>query len=355
MSSFATCEVAHEAQAEDEARQSGAEERGSRYAQAARLPRRCNGGCCDALSWQPSRPALRPRRAARARACSRLLVCASGCARTAAWAALLAAAVVATVRIARAILFAAARHRRAVVATGAKVCLTRRCGVPCVCQAAVLDAKNSCFALAPSRRVCCWPPDASAWRSQALRCRRTSSRACLHLVRKLKHSARKDTFCVLRRTSAAAPRRRVPLGTNNLVTAHLQLLQSEMLVTYTTTAAQAATAEPHILAAHRAEFLALLAGTVEALERRRVAGTLLEGKCAAAEEAWRAGLWLQMKANIPAADVAALSVLVGYELFIRVATNCLLVLNFALVLASEDSTDAQFLSFAQHVLCMPPS
>lgn len=42
------------------------------------------------------------------------------------------------------------------------------------------------------------------------------------------------------------------------------------------------------LAAHRGERIALLSSIVFALEQRRLAGTLLEGTCSAAEEAWLA-------------------------------------------------------------------
>ena len=79
------------------------------------------------------------------------------------------------------------------------------------------------------------------------------------------------------------------LGVDNIALLHLQLLQCNMLTAYALNAPKA-TADPRILAAHRAESIVLLFGAVEGLERRRAAGTLLDGKCAAVEEAWCVGL-----------------------------------------------------------------
>ena len=77
------------------------------------------------------------------------------------------------------------------------------------------------------------------------------------------------------------------LGADNFATAFLQLQQGTMLMIYVGSSPNA-TADPRVRAARTSEFIALLSGAVEALERRRVADTLLEGKCSAAEEAWRA-------------------------------------------------------------------
>jgi len=74
---------------------------------------------------------------------------------------------------------------------------------------------------------------------------------------------------------------------DNLVAVNLQRCQTGMLLGYLSTVDDA-TVDPQITAAQRADSVALLSAVVDALERRRVAGTLLEGKCTAAEEAWYA-------------------------------------------------------------------
>ena len=79
------------------------------------------------------------------------------------------------------------------------------------------------------------------------------------------------------------------LGADNLVTLRMEMRQGAMFCAFSTNGAPEA--DPHICASHRASFIALLSGAVDALERRRVAGTLLDGKCSAAEEAWRALQW----------------------------------------------------------------
>lgn len=75
--------------------------------------------------------------------------------------------------------------------------------------------------------------------------------------------------------------------------------------------------DPSILAAHRATFVALLSSVVEALERRRVADTLLEGKCTAAEEAWKASRVTsapQQPTSLTRAEaVSMVAPLVGYD------------------------------------------
>ena len=139
-----------------------------------------------------------------------------------------------------------------------------------------------------------------------------------------------------------------PLGADSLVMLHMQLRQSTMLAAHATLAPDA-TADPCILAAHRTESIVLLSGAVEALERRRVADTLLNGQCAAAEVAWYANQ-LQLKTNIPAAETASLAALiVGYEQFMHAAKNAMDVLGHARHFAAECSY-AQFQSFAQHAV-----
>ena len=79
------------------------------------------------------------------------------------------------------------------------------------------------------------------------------------------------------------------LGADNLVLLSMRLLHGHMHLSYSAEAQQSATADPGTVAAHRAEGVTLYSCVMEALERRRAAGTLQEGKCAAAEVEWRAG------------------------------------------------------------------
>ena len=114
------------------------------------------------------------------------------------------------------------------------------------------------------------------------------------------------------------------LGADNPVTIYSLLQRSQML----SVVAFDATVDPQRRAAHRAESIALLSGAVEALERRRVAGTLLEGKCAAEEEAWYAGMWRRDHPHLTAAGAASRGVLVVADAGSR-GLNAHLVLQLA--------------------------
>ena len=103
------------------------------------------------------------------------------------------------------------------------------------------------------------------------------------------------------------------LGEDNLVCVNTQLRQSAVLLGYAEAALQTG-ADRRMLAAYRAEGFALFSSAVAALERRRAAGTLLAGKCTAAEEAWFVcKLQLIDNANKPPAVAASLAALFGYE------------------------------------------
>ena len=138
------------------------------------------------------------------------------------------------------------------------------------------------------------------------------------------------------------------LGADNLVTVSMQLLGGNTRIGFVV-AAPVATTDPRVLAVHRAECIALYSGAVEALERRRVAGTLLEGKCAAAEEAWFAGALQRGNVNLSAANAASWSALVGYAQFLRAASNVLYVLQLVHIF-STDCSNSQFQSFTQFVV-----
>ena len=135
------------------------------------------------------------------------------------------------------------------------------------------------------------------------------------------------------------------LGVDNLVALNMQLHQGNPLCIFVTW--PDAAVAPRVLAAHRAELITLLSGVMAALERRRVAGTLLEGKCTAVEEAWRANELQRDNANMPAVVAASWAALVGYNLFLHAANNASEVLARARLFAAECS-GAHFLSFAQH-------
>ena len=141
------------------------------------------------------------------------------------------------------------------------------------------------------------------------------------------------------------------LGVDNLVALFMQLRHSSMLSIYTTTATTAnGSAEPRVLAAHRAECIALLSDALEALERRRVADTLLDGKCDAVEEAWRATqIQRANSGEWTVAEATSMAALVGYEQFLRAAKIAVDVLVYARLFAAECCV-AQLHSFSQHVV-----
>ena len=138
------------------------------------------------------------------------------------------------------------------------------------------------------------------------------------------------------------------LGADNLVAVRMLLLQGEMVCIYAANAPDAV-ADSRKHAARRAESVAHFSGAVKALERRRVADTLLEGKCSAAEVAWRAGCLQEMNTGMSAARARSLAVLVGYEVMLMAATRVLDVLANEFLFAVECS-DTQFQSFAEHVV-----
>jgi len=145
---------------------------------------------------------------------------------------------------------------------------------------------------------------------------------------------------------AAEAARAFDSGPDNLVALEMQRLQAHELLNYVL-AVDDATADAGVVAAHRAECVALLSAAVAALERRRAAGSLLEGKCTAAEEAWDA---VDLReAGAPAADAASLAKLVGYGFFLGAALAILCLLDNAWYFASECSA-TQFQAFAEHVV-----
>ena len=141
------------------------------------------------------------------------------------------------------------------------------------------------------------------------------------------------------------------LGEDNLMTLCMRLRKANMLLFYASRPLDAADSDSDLCATapHRAEFMALLSGAVEALERRRVAGTLLQGKCTAAEETWSAKELMRNVSSLTAAQAASFAALAGYEEFLYAAKSSLNVLGHASFFEGECS-DAQLQSFVHHVV-----
>ena len=138
------------------------------------------------------------------------------------------------------------------------------------------------------------------------------------------------------------------LGPDNLVVLDMQRCQASMLRNYVATVHNTeAAVDPLAVAAHRADCVALFSAAVAALERRRAAGTLLEGKCTAAEEAWYAA---QMRdKQMSAVGVAAWAPLIGYATCLLNSQSVLCLLDNAWLLKEECSA-SQFEAFAQHIV-----
>ena len=129
----------------------------------------------------------------------------------------------------------------------------------------------------------------------------------------------------------------------------MQLRKCTMHVNYVVAAPDDTAHASDSFAAHRAELVTLLFGAVEALERRRVADTLLEGKCTAAEEAWSASETQRNNPDWPPAETASFAALVGYEQLLHAAMDAASVLARARLFSAECS-DAHFQSFTQNVV-----
>ena len=141
------------------------------------------------------------------------------------------------------------------------------------------------------------------------------------------------------------------LGQDNLVTIHMQQHQGGVLGSFAMVAMEGERRDSQRnFAALRAECVALLSSAAQALERRRVAGTLLDGTCSALEVDWQLR---QIKryngTRLTNAEAASWAALMGYEEFISVASNICGLLAFADKFAGECSC-TQFESFAQHVV-----
>jgi len=143
------------------------------------------------------------------------------------------------------------------------------------------------------------------------------------------------------------------LGPDNLVVVDSQRAQGATLFHYAATVCRdsnTAAVDPIIVTAHRDESLALVSAALEALERRRVAGTLLKGKCTAAEEAWDAQKYVEF-GGFSAVEASSMGKLVGYSTFLRLASSGLdMLANADWLGLFEDCSAAQFQAFLQFVV-----
>jgi len=134
---------------------------------------------------------------------------------------------------------------------------------------------------------------------------------------------------------------------DNLIVADMQRTQGHVLFNYATNVDNSTAEARSVVASHRAESVSLFAAAVAALERRRMAGTLLEGECTVAEEAWFAADLQDVGRS--ADEVAWRAKLVGYNAFLRAAYSTICLLTNARIFAAECSA-TQFETFAQHVV-----
>jgi len=137
------------------------------------------------------------------------------------------------------------------------------------------------------------------------------------------------------------------LGPDNLVVADMQRNQGHMLLNHAASVDNSTAEARSVAASHRAECVSLLSAVVAALERRRMADTLLEGKCTAAEEAWYAAVLRDVGHS--ANDAAWQAKLVGYDRYLRAAFSIMGFFENALIFASERSA-TQFEAFTQCVV-----
>ena len=138
------------------------------------------------------------------------------------------------------------------------------------------------------------------------------------------------------------------LGEDNLVALNMRLRQSHLNGCFAVAPElpdfDAADSRTH---AAKGAFITLLSGAVAALERRRVAGTLLDGKCAAAEEAWYAVELQRLDPDWPAAEIASMASLVGYEVFMRAAAHASRMVS---IFVDNAAAHTSLHSFAQHAV-----
>ena len=137
------------------------------------------------------------------------------------------------------------------------------------------------------------------------------------------------------------------LGADNLVVVDMQLRQANMVNLSMDGVRNAA--GPGFYAAHCAKVVAMLSAAMEALERRRVTDTLLEGKCTREEELHYGAQMQRHDPLITSAEVASKVALVGVSTLFRAAANATNVLSQARAFA-PDCSCAHFQHFTRYVV-----
>jgi len=142
---------------------------------------------------------------------------------------------------------------------------------------------------------------------------------------------------------AAEAARALDSAPDSLIAVDMQTCRGHMLLSYTLFVDNSTAEARSVVASHRADAVALLSAAVAAVERRRMAGTLLEGTCTVAEEAWSAA---ELEDG---GEVASLAKLFGYSTFLYAALSTMCLLENAWFYTAECSA-TQFQAFAQHVV-----
>jgi len=145
---------------------------------------------------------------------------------------------------------------------------------------------------------------------------------------------------------AAEAARALDSGPDNLVAVDLELKQAVVLRNHIRAAANEGV-DRLVSAPQRADCVALFSAAVAALARRRAAGTLLEGKCTAAEEVWFAAVLSATEMSAVAAS--GWGPLVGYHIFLHAAAE---ILGFFIAswLFAGDCSVSLLHSYARHVV-----
>lgn len=139
------------------------------------------------------------------------------------------------------------------------------------------------------------------------------------------------------------------LGDDNLVLVSSLLSKVWALGSYWTTFFSGVPGQEessHSFAAVK-EGITLLSESVASLERRRVAGTLLEGKCTELEESWFE-VPEHCRKGLTGAELRSLAKLVGYEQYLRAAVQATPYLSITLHRGAVSNMQAQ--QFVRHLV-----
>ena len=149
---------------------------------------------------------------------------------------------------------------------------------------------------------------------------------------------------------AAEAARALDPGADNVVVADLLRFKAIELSHYWITSVHMqVTVDAGVLAAHRTEIVTLYSTATAILERRRVAGTLLEGRCSADEEAW-VSVVLNGGTSCAPVKKAGVGKLVGYDAFLFAASHILTEVLLNTYVFAEGCPPSQFATFTQFVV-----